>query len=207
MILEKPPSIDDRPTHRRNHVWKVGRDVTWGGCRSSSLPSSLTSPSPAVAPPTFHPFPNSLLFFPSPRKLSKEVWGSEKRPPVANVGVDQNTLGPRDLGSWMGRVPPVPWGGCDDRPISLLSLLTPNFNSDPNSWPWPVTLIFNPDQPWSWSAHMQTSHRPGGSETICPPPRPMAVRLAVDLRPSADGSAVRTSLVAGQLQAASVPIA
>jgi len=35
----------------------------------------------------------------------------------------------------------------------------------------------------------------------------MAVRLAADLRPSADGSAVRTSLVAGQLQAASVPIA
>jgi len=29
----------------------------------------------------------------------------------------------------------------------------------------------------------------------------MAVRLAADLRPSADGSAVRTSLVAGQLQA------
>ena len=45
----------------------------------------------------------------------------------------------------------------------------------------------------------------GGGETICPPP--MAVRLAADLRPSADGSAVRTSPVAGQLQAASVPIA
>jgi len=36
---------------------------------------------------------------------------------------------------------------------------------------------------------------------------PMAFRLAADLHPSADGSAVRTSLVAGQLQAASVPIA
>ena len=35
----------------------------------------------------------------------------------------------------------------------------------------------------------------------------MAVRLAADLRPSADGSAVRTFLVAGQLQAASVSIA
>ena len=35
---------------------------------------------------------------------------------------------------------------------------------------------------------------PGG-RTICPPL--MAVRLAADLRPSADGSAVRTSLVAG----------
>ena len=41
-----------------------------------------------------------------------------------------------------------------------------------------------------------TSYRPGGGETICPPP-PMTVRLAADLRPSADGSAVRTSLVAG----------
>ena len=39
-------------------------------------------------------------------------------------------------------------------------------------------------------------------------PSQMAVRLATDLRPpSVDGSAVRTSLVAGQLQAASVPIA
>jgi len=40
---------------------------------------------------------------------------------------------------------------------------------------------------------------------ICP--LPMAVRLTSDLRPSVDGSAVRTSLVADQLQAASVPIA
>ena len=46
-----------------------------------------------------------------------------------------------------------------------------------------------------------TSYRPGGGETIFTPP--MAVRLAADLRPSA----VRTSLVAGQLQAASVPLA
>ena len=45
-----------------------------------------------------------------------------------------------------------------------------------------------------------TTYRPGGGETICPPS--MAVRLAADLRLSADGSAVRTSLVAGQLQAA-----
>jgi len=36
-----------------------------------------------------------------------------------------------------------------------------------------------------------TSYRPRGDET-------MAVRLVADLRPSADGSAVRTSLVAGQ---------
>ena len=38
-------------------------------------------------------------------------------------------------------------------------------------------------------------------------PPTMAVRLAADLRPSADGSAVRTSLVADQLQAARAPIA
>ena len=36
---------------------------------------------------------------------------------------------------------------------------------------------------------------------------PISVRLAADLRPSADGSSVHTSLVAGQVQAASVPIA
>ena len=50
----------------------------------------------------------------------------------------------------------------------------------------------------------RTSYRPGGCETICL--RPMAARLAADLRLSADGSAVRTSMLAGQLQAASVPI-
>jgi len=38
----------------------------------------------------------------------------------------------------------------------------------------------------------QTSYCSGGGETICPPP--MAVPLAVVLRPSADGSAVRTPL-------------
>jgi len=49
------------------------------------------------------------------------------------------------------------------------------------------------------------SYRPEGGETICSPP--ISVLLAADLRPSADGFAVRTCLVAGQLQAASVPIA
>ena len=44
-----------------------------------------------------------------------------------------------------------------------------------------------------------TSYRPGGGrrgDDMRPPP-PMAVRLAADLRPFSDGSAVRTSLVAG----------
>jgi len=40
-----------------------------------------------------------------------------------------------------------------------------------------------------------------------PPAGGSSNRLVADLRPSADGSAVRSSLVAGQLQAASVPIA
>ena len=38
----------------------------------------------------------------------------------------------------------------------------------------------------------ETCYRPGGGETICP--LPMAVQLAADLRPYADGSAVRTRL-------------
>ena len=48
---------------------------------------------------------------------------------------------------------------------------------------------------------------PGAARRYAPSPPPIAVRLAADLRPSADGSAVRTSLLASQLQAASVPIA
>ena len=48
---------------------------------------------------------------------------------------------------------------------------------------------------------------PQGRRDDMPPPAPVAVRLVADLRPSADGSAVCTSLVAGQLQAASEPIA
>ena len=63
--------------------------------------------------------------------------------------------------------------------------------------------------------HCSTPHRrrheqgnaPGAARQYAPLPPPMAARLAADLRPCADGSADRTSLVAGQLQAASVPIA
>jgi len=50
----------------------------------------------------------------------------------------------------------------------------------------------------------KTSYRPAGAARRYAPRLPMAVRLAADLRPSADGSAVRTSPVAGQLQAASL---
>jgi len=53
--------------------------------------------------------------------------------------------------------------------------------------------------PWKWEQCIA----PGPARRYAPPP--MAVRLAADLRPSADGSAFRTSPAAGQLQAASVP--
>ena len=42
---------------------------------------------------------------------------------------------------------------------------------------------------------VETSYRPRGRRNDMPPQ--IAVRLAADLRPSADGSAVHTSLVAG----------
>jgi len=47
--------------------------------------------------------------------------------------------------------------------------------------------------------HIQTRYRPGGGETISPPAdgNSTVAKIAADLRPSADGSAVRTSLVAG----------
>jgi len=45
----------------------------------------------------------------------------------------------------------------------------------------------------------QTRYHPGGDETICPPPCRWQFdsKIAADLRPSADWSAVRASLVAG----------
>jgi len=44
-----------------------------------------------------------------------------------------------------------------------------------------------------------TRYGPGGGETIAPPAdgSSTVAKIAADLRPSADGSAVRTSLVAG----------
>jgi len=54
--------------HTRNLSWKVGGDgsgdlLAWGGCRSPSFSHpSLSSPSPVVAPPMFHPFPSALFF-------------------------------------------------------------------------------------------------------------------------------------------------
>ena len=96
----------------------------WGGCRSPSFSSLSPFPFPVIAPPILCP-----RFFSSLLKVSK-VWGSsskfstvpsEKWRPVAKVGWEPNTLGPHDLQSWRGRVPPVPQGGCTyDLPVSLI---------------------------------------------------------------------------------------
>ena len=80
--------------------------------------------------------------------------------------------------------------------ISLnVPLLRPGINSE-------VTVMRNKNNKTKYN----TASPRGRRDDMFPPP-PMAVRLAADLRPSADRSAVRTSVVAGQLQAASVPIA
>jgi len=52
--------------------------------------------------------------------------------------------------------------------------------------------------------HKQTKYRPGGSETICPRRWQFNPKIAADLRLSADGSAVRISLVVGGGQAAGI---
>ena len=48
----------------------------------------------------------------------------------------------------------------------------------------------------------RTRYRPGRGETICPRQWQFDPKIAANLRPSADGSAVRTSLVAGGGKAA-----
>ena len=45
----------------------------------------------------------------------------------------------------------------------------------------------------------------GGGGTICNPPWQFGPKIAADLRPSVDGSAVRTSLVAGGCYFAPLP--
>ena len=53
-----------RHHHRCNHGRKVGGDLKWDGCRTSSFISSVPSPSPTVTPSLFHPFPSLLRFSP-----------------------------------------------------------------------------------------------------------------------------------------------
>ena len=47
----------------------AARTESWRGSQVQWIPffsSSVRSPSPVIAPPMFHPFPSSLLFFPPP---------------------------------------------------------------------------------------------------------------------------------------------
>ena len=85
----------------RSHGRKVGGDLTWGGCRStwggcrsSSFSFSVPPPSRIIAPPMFHPFP-SLLFFLSPVKFIKEVWGT-------TVSFAQSELSMGWVDPWVG---------------------------------------------------------------------------------------------------------
>jgi len=50
-----------------------------------------------------------------------------------------------------------------------------------------------------WNVTKKTRYRPGNGETICLPAvsSSTVAKIAADLRPSTDGSAVRTSMVAG----------
>ena len=78
------------------------------GYQSTSFFSSVLSPSPAIAPPMFHPF-----LFPSPLKFSWEVCfphcPEKKMAASCKRGRGPKTFGPHYLQSWRGR---VPWGGC-----------------------------------------------------------------------------------------------
>jgi len=47
----------------------------------------------------------------------------------------------------------------------------------------------------SYFSNSDRRYRPGDGETICPPPMP--VRLAADLRPSADGSTLHSPHISG----------
>ena len=80
---------------RRNHGWKVGGDLKWGGCRSPSFSSSVPSQfshyySTPVSPVSF-----PTLLFSSPWNYSQKIWGKFIRLPTLSsekrqsVGRDQ----------------------------------------------------------------------------------------------------------------------
>ena len=111
--------------HTRNLSWKVGREgsgdlLAWGGCRSPSFSHpSLSSPSPVVAPPMFHPFP-SALFFLSPLNSAKRSGKHCKLPTASRKMTYSHQLQKLEGTKFPmiskvggeGRIPRVPWGGC-----------------------------------------------------------------------------------------------
>ena len=49
-----------RCLHRRNHGWKVGGDLKWGGYRSPRVSFSIFPPT--IVPPRFYQLPSLFLF-------------------------------------------------------------------------------------------------------------------------------------------------
>ena len=103
--------------HRRNHGWKVGRDLRWGGLPITvvffhpfpvypycSTPPVSTVPFPtSLSSPPKRPFGQSAVrspYFRAKMTTSRKSW----RGPC--------TTGPHVLQSWRGRVPRVPYGVC-----------------------------------------------------------------------------------------------
>ena len=89
-------------SYRRNHHgWKVGGDLTWGGCHCQpSFSSSIPSPFPVIAPPMFYPFP-SVLFFPSALKFSKDRLSRQYRGCAIAKGIGLTLLWAYNEGSFM----------------------------------------------------------------------------------------------------------
>ena len=93
-----------------------GGDLTWGGCRSSSCSPSVPSPLSLLPRPCLtHSLPYSSFLLPlnlARRSGLLSTLTREKMIARCKVWTGPNRLGPRDLQSWRGRVPRVPWGGC-----------------------------------------------------------------------------------------------
>ena len=81
----------------RNHSREVGGDLACGGCLPIhfTFSSSVPFPSSLIAPPTFHPFPYTLLH--SPGKFGHEVCGSTVSLPQCTAGC-RSWRGPNRLG-------------------------------------------------------------------------------------------------------------
>ena len=99
-----------------------GTIIKWGGYRSPIFSSFIPSSSTLIAPPLqLQPFP-FLLLLSSPSRLipATRFGGSALSSPYSPAKMTDsckrwrgpNTLGPHDLQSWRGRVPRVPYGGC-----------------------------------------------------------------------------------------------
>ena len=112
-------------SHRRNHACKVGADLACTVAVAVDANPWLPFPPPSLPrlplllPPTFHPIPDPL-FFPSPLKFSKEVWGSTvcfPRRPAKNGSQSQKLEGTKYIWSTRslkleGTRPTDPIGGC-----------------------------------------------------------------------------------------------